>query len=227
MACFLKNGAWHWETAYGKEIALKDMDTQHLDNCIRTLEKYINSKSRTIYPKTVSDTMGRDLDLLKKEKLSRSIGLDAIEKIFREDKGLSEWDRQTLNSERYKKKLKAYYPSTGMSDVHLGKLANEMFPKIGVQDIDHIVFNYPATIVIFRDGTKEVVKVSDDDEYQPEVGVAMAIVNKMFGSRSRYKKFIKKFDTYDDLEDHLDSSSEELKAVLDRAFDKIRKGPYA
>jgi len=55
-----------------------------------------------------------------------------------------------------------------------------------------VIFNPPATVVIFNDGSKEVVKISNGDKYNPEVGFAMAIMNRMFGSRNAYKKFIQK-----------------------------------
>lgn len=61
---------------------------------------------------------------------------------------------------------------------------------ICVSDIEKVIFNFPATVVYFTDGDKVVVKITDDDEFQPEVGLAMAIVKKMFGSRGAYKKFI-------------------------------------
>ena len=61
------------------------------------------------------------------------------------------------------------------------------------EDIEKVIFNPPATIVYFSDGDKVVVKTTDDEEYQPEVGVAMAITKKMFGARGSFKKFVDKF----------------------------------
>jgi len=64
--------------------------------------------------------------------------------------------------------------------------------KLCPDNIDKVIFNYPATIVIFKDGTKEVVKCSEGDAYSPENGFAQAIMNVMFGSRSQFKGFIRK-----------------------------------
>ncbi len=58
--------------------------------------------------------------------------------------------------------------------------------------VERVIFNPPATIVIWKDGTKTVVKTYLD-KYDHEIGVAMCIVKKLFGSRSAYKKFVKSY----------------------------------
>ena len=60
-------------------------------------------------------------------------------------------------------------------------------------NIKKVVFNPPATIVIFNDGTKSVVKCGEGEKFDPEVGFAMVMMKEMFESRSGFKKFIKKF----------------------------------
>lgn len=56
--------------------------------------------------------------------------------------------------------------------------------------VDRIIFNPPATIVIWKDGHKEVVKCSDDELFEPEVGVAMCFMKRIFGSRHRFTKLV-------------------------------------
>lgn len=46
--------------------------------------------------------------------------------------------------------------------------------------IKDIIFNPPATIVFWSDNTKTVVK-ADNEPYDPEKGIAMAISKKMIG----------------------------------------------
>lgn len=53
-----------------------------------------------------------------------------------------------------------------------------------------IIFNPPATIVFWKDGTKTVVKCQDGDIFNEEVGLAMAIAQKIAGNRSKYKKMV-------------------------------------
>ena len=58
-----------------------------------------------------------------------------------------------------------------------------------------IIFHGPATIVIWDDETKTVVKCTEGDEMNPEMGVAMCTLKKIFGDTvySRYKKIVKKW----------------------------------
>lgn len=58
--------------------------------------------------------------------------------------------------------------------------------------IDKVVFNEPATIVMWKDGTKTVVKAQDGEVYDPEKGLAMAICKKVMGNtRDYYNVFLK------------------------------------
>lgn len=49
---------------------------------------------------------------------------------------------------------------------------------------ERVIFNPPATIVIWKDGTKTVVKVQDD-RYDRMTGVALCYVKKALGNTSR------------------------------------------
>lgn len=54
--------------------------------------------------------------------------------------------------------------------------------------IKHVIFDGPATIVFWDDGTKTVVKCTDGDSYSYDVGIAMATLKKIFGENySTYK----------------------------------------
>jgi hypothetical protein len=59
--------------------------------------------------------------------------------------------------------------------------------------IRKVIFNNPATIVLWSDGTKTVVKCGPDDIFDKEKGLAMAIVKKMAGNDSRFHKIFKKW----------------------------------
>lgn len=47
--------------------------------------------------------------------------------------------------------------------------------------IKKVIFNKPATIVFWADGTKTVVKCADFDIWDPEKGLAMAICKRVYG----------------------------------------------
>lgn len=61
---------------------------------------------------------------------------------------------------------------------------------LGIKDV---IFNPPATIILWYDGTKTVVKTCKDDIYSPEVGLAMAISKKFLGDKFHYtfRKYVK------------------------------------
>lgn len=58
--------------------------------------------------------------------------------------------------------------------------------------IKKVIFNDPATIVFWNDGTKTVVK-AHDEEFDPEKGLAMAISKKLLGNKGNYYNEFKKW----------------------------------
>lgn len=59
--------------------------------------------------------------------------------------------------------------------------------------IKKVIFNDPATIVFWSDGSKTVVKAQDGETYDQEKGLAMAITKKWFGNKGNYYNNIKKY----------------------------------
>ena len=62
-----------------------------------------------------------------------------------------------------------------------------------IPEIKNVIFNDPATIVFWEDGTKTVVKCQDGDEFDPEKGLSMAIVKKAYGNKGNYCNKLKKW----------------------------------
>lgn len=56
-----------------------------------------------------------------------------------------------------------------------------------------VIFNDPATIVFWSDGSKTVVKCGPEDSYDMEKGLATAIVKKMAGNDNRFHKVFKQY----------------------------------
>ena len=52
--------------------------------------------------------------------------------------------------------------------------------------IKNVIFNDPATIVFWTDGTKTVVKAQGNDIFDPEKGLAMAMAKKFLGNQGNY-----------------------------------------
>lgn len=70
-------------------------------------------------------------------------------------------------------------------------------PKTGMRffcpfEIRKVIFNNPATIVYWEDGTKTIVK-SKGEKFDPEKGLAMAITKKALGNKGNYYNLIKKW----------------------------------
>lgn len=59
--------------------------------------------------------------------------------------------------------------------------------------IKKVIFNDPATIVFWNDGTKTVVKCGEHDEFDREKGLAMAICKKTMGNKGSYYNTFKKW----------------------------------
>lgn len=62
-----------------------------------------------------------------------------------------------------------------------------------VLKIKKVIFNNPATIVYWLDGSKTVVKCLADEVYDPEKGLALCICKKVFGNTGAYYKEFKKW----------------------------------
>lgn len=59
--------------------------------------------------------------------------------------------------------------------------------------IKNVIFNDPATIVLWEDGTKTVVKCQDGDIYSRETGLALCIAKKAFGNKGNFNEVFKKW----------------------------------
>lgn len=59
-------------------------------------------------------------------------------------------------------------------------------------EITNVIFNDPATIVFWNDGTKTVVK-AENEPFDPEKGLAMAIAKKALGNKGNYYNEFKKW----------------------------------
>ena len=75
----------------------------------------------------------------------------------------------------------------GLKDSNRAIVLKEVF------GIEKVIFNAPATVVIWKDGTKTVVKSGDYDVFVPEKGLAMAIAKKALGNKGNYYEVFKKW----------------------------------
>lgn len=81
------------------------------------------------------------------------------------------------------------------SEVRLRKKLESVFgiKTCSVTGIKDVIFHNPATIILWEDGTKTVVKCGKNDTYDPEKGMAMAICKKLMGNKGNYNNVFKKW----------------------------------
>lgn len=60
------------------------------------------------------------------------------------------------------------------------------------KEIDKVVFNDPATIVFWKDGTKTVTKCCKGDAFNKETGLAMCIIRKLCNNK-HYNNVFEKY----------------------------------
>lgn len=86
-----------------------------------------------------------------------------------------------------------YYSISDHRTVTLGSPLTKKEQAINfIFHIEKVIFNDPATIVLWSDGTKTVVK-AENEPFDPEKGLAMAISKKHFGNTGRYFEEFKKW----------------------------------
>ena len=56
-------------------------------------------------------------------------------------------------------------------------------PSVLSGRIKKVIFNPPATIVLWKDGTKTVVKCKEGDQFDKWAGLSLCISKKIFGKR--------------------------------------------
>lgn len=111
------------------------------------------------------------------------------------------------------------YTRTCMLDSSLYSYFKPNTTKLpGIKDV---IFNEPATIIIWKDGTKTVVKCQEGEGYDPEKGMAMAISKKALGNKGNYCEVFKKWLPDEEVNDGRVSSKDLCKAIEE--FAKVAK----
>ena len=103
------------------------------------------------------------------------------------------------------------------------RYSDEMMKKITFtkpEPIKNVIFNDPATIVFWNDGTKTVVK-AENEEFDPEKGLAMAISKKVLGNKGNYYETFKKW--LPEKESELNSVWPSEQVSLSNIVEKFRK----
>lgn len=113
-----------------------------------------------------------------------------------------------------------------LSDVKMQLNLNYM-PNLAIKDV---IFNPPATIVFWMDGTKTVVKDQGEVFYDPEKGMAMAVAKKAFGNQGNYynqfKKYIDIWEKKQEDETAQLYPTSVLQDIIEKFQDRLWKANY-
>lgn len=92
--------------------------------------------------------------------------------------------------------------------------------------IEKVIYNEPATIVIWSDGEKTVVKCGEDEPFDPEKGLAMAICKRVYGNTGHYNDEIHRWSvpyTEAKVEKELKKRREEFVEKLNQFHERMQE----
>ena len=94
------------------------------------------------------------------------------------------------------------------------KLLKDLFIPVSylLPKIKRVIFSNPATIILWEDKTKTVVKCGKNDSFDYEKGLAMAIVKKLYGNTGRYMRI---FDKYIPVQSEEQSAKDKFMRAAD------------
>lgn len=96
------------------------------------------------------------------------------------------------------------------------KLLKDLFIPVSylLPKIKRVIFNNPATIILWEDKTKTVVKCGKNDSFDYEKGLAMAIVKKLYGNTGNYIRVMHKYIPEQSAKDKFTKAADEYIKTL-------------
>ena len=81
-------------------------------------------------------------------------------------------------------------PKSDMASIMKSTKSNDILKP------ERVIYNDPATIIIWNDKTKTVVKAHDGDQYDPVVGFLLCVMKKFYGNKSKFNEILHEFDVF-------------------------------
>ena len=128
-------------------------------------------------------------------------------------------DYHKMFDERKEKDMNNGFKERAPQAVFFNKYLHR-YEKIG---IEKVIFNDPATIVMWNDHVKTVVKCQDGDKFDPEKGLAMAITKRFFGNQGNYCNQFKKWLSEEEVDSVVEISIKDMFEKARAAVDKMAK----
>ena len=98
------------------------------------------------------------------------------------------------------------------------KNSKEAYNKCIFSEIKDIIINDPATIILWKDGTKTIVKCQPVDTFDPEKGIAMAILKKLYGNSGFYKDIFEPAIEKYELKKSLEKSKKQVATKKEKKY---------
>lgn len=145
-------------------------------------------------------------DLMEESKMNNNINKNLNDDLNNINWVVESWeveDRPVAGVYRpcdFKVSLSGRFNNNAARLINFYRLTNSLADKLNDKTcnansptIKNVIFNDPATIVFWGDGSKTVVKCQDGEEFDPEKGMTMAFFKKMHGNKGHYFEEIKKW----------------------------------
>lgn len=100
-------------------------------------------------------------------------------------------DRERIYYEKMFNKLKSFR-ECNLKEANKVFIRKQEVEPVWSSQIKEVIFNDPATIVVWTDGTKTVVK-AENEPFDPEKGLAMCIAKKALGNKGNYYDIFRKW----------------------------------
>ena len=85
-----------------------------------------------------------------------------------------------------------------------------------LDDIKQVIFNDPATIVTFSDGTKVCVKACENDKFSKEVGLMYALVKRLYSNDVDENGYLKSTGLGEKINKIIKNSVDQKKIASDK-----------
>lgn len=162
-----------------------------------SLKKIIRTSRKRSESLTVSGVLGEAHRNMITKEVNSLFGVKGMEEErMKNDKDLIAYKSEEEMAKEFINFGKRYggygFLPMNYAAISVATINQDQKPRLDL-GIKNVIFNYPATIVLWNDGTKTVVKAQGDDVYDPEKGLTMAIVKKLLGNQGNYYNELKKW----------------------------------
>lgn len=101
-------------------------------------------------------------------------------------------DRERIDYAKMFNKLKSFRECNNLKEANKVFIKGQLLNPVWAARIKNVIFSDPATIVVWDDGTKTVVK-AENEQFDPEKGLAMCIAKKALGNKGNYYDIFRKW----------------------------------